>query len=171
MTQENALTQENARLPAAVVARRICELGNWEVPNLKLQKLMYLANMFYSGGHPEGLIEEGFRAWDNGPVIPTLYHRCKPYGTKPIPRKEWNDTKPLEKNEAFEKQNYHLRLVFNVYGDLSSNRLIAYTHDELGAWAETYQENADPPIKIDQKDIVAEFKRRRQWILNIINPN
>ena len=74
------------KLPAAIVARRICELGKWEISNLKLQKLLYLTHMYYSGIFEEGLIKERFRAWKRGPVIPSIYHLCKDYDKKHVPR-------------------------------------------------------------------------------------
>jgi|GEM_PF-6636616 len=54
---------------ALSAARAICELRDWEVSNLELQKILYIAHMVYLGetdSHP--LIKENFEAWDYGPV-------------------------------------------------------------------------------------------------------
>jgi len=48
-------------VPALLAARTICELRDWSVSNLELQKILYFAQMIHLGetdGHP--LIGENF---------------------------------------------------------------------------------------------------------------
>ena len=49
--------------------------------NLRLQKVLYIAHMYHLGlceGEP--LINDGFQAWDYGPVDSELYHHAKGFG-------------------------------------------------------------------------------------------
>ncbi len=67
------------------VAKYIAEEANWGLSNLELQKLMYLAQMIHMGrydGRP--LFDGSFQAWDFGPVEPSLYHRAKVFGARPV---------------------------------------------------------------------------------------
>lgn len=61
----------------------ICNISGWSVSNLQLQKILYISHM-YNLGVTEGdpLITDNFEAWDYGPVIPTLYHEVKGFGSK-----------------------------------------------------------------------------------------
>lgn len=51
-------------------AKKICELSNWTLCNLKLQKLLYLCQLVHLGRHSIPLMDEIFEAWDYGPVLP-----------------------------------------------------------------------------------------------------
>jgi uncharacterized phage-associated protein len=64
--------------------RTLCELRGWSVSNLELQKILYLAHMYYLGRHGGPLIREEFEAWDYGPVVPELYHHVKGFGGGPV---------------------------------------------------------------------------------------
>ena len=65
-------------------ARLVCELRDWKVSNLELQKILYIAHMIYLGNESVPLIDENFEAWDYGPVIPELYQHVKGFGAKPV---------------------------------------------------------------------------------------
>ena len=66
-------------------AKRLATRSGWTLTNLEMQKILYLAHMFYlgrTGGQP--LVAGEFEAWDYGPVHPTLYHKIKIYGSEPV---------------------------------------------------------------------------------------
>ena len=42
------------------VAKKICEAGNWEITNLQLQKMLYIAQVFYIGKHNHHLFRAKF---------------------------------------------------------------------------------------------------------------
>lgn len=48
---------------------------------IKLQKLVYYAHGWYSGYTKKPLIDEAVEAWQYGPVIPSLYHEFKRFGS------------------------------------------------------------------------------------------
>src|SRR3569623_1823287 len=84
------------------VARFICEAGDWNVTNLQLQKIMYLAQMLYMGEHAgERLVDTYFEAWDYGPVSPPLYRKVRGFGAGPI-EDVFPDALPFKKGGATE---------------------------------------------------------------------
>ena len=68
-------------------AAHLIERSNQSLSNLELQKLLYLAHMFYMGRYDgEPLVHGEFEAWDYGPVHPTLYQRARTFGSNPVLR-------------------------------------------------------------------------------------
>src|SRR4051794_9267350 len=51
---------------------------------MKLQKLLYYACGWYAGYTGQPLIDEAIEAWDYGPVIPSIYHEFKRFGSGSI---------------------------------------------------------------------------------------
>lgn len=137
-----------------LAAKHLCRQSGWRVSNLALQKILYMADMNYVGLTGQRLIDESFEAWDYGPVLPTVYHRCKPFGAKPIPDIFWGigniDGTPEAKmlDEAWE----HL-------GDMSPGQLVENTHWEGGAWARHYVPGARG-VQIPTADMIEEYGRR-----------
>jgi uncharacterized phage-associated protein len=62
----------------------ICSMGDWAVSNLQLQKVLYIAQMYYLGLRGERLADVGFEAWDYGPVAPKIYRQVRMFGSRPI---------------------------------------------------------------------------------------
>jgi uncharacterized phage-associated protein len=93
--------------------------------NLKIQKLVYYAQGLYlalNGGEP--LIQEDILAWQHGPVVESLYHELKQFGSSQVMIDE-----PL--NEAItEDQRAFLGEVNSVYGQFSAWKLRDMTHQE-----------------------------------------
>src|SRR5256885_15287234 len=58
--------------------------SNKSVTPMKLQKLIYFAHGWYWAIKNEPLIDESVEAWKYGPVIPSVYHAFKHYGTDSI---------------------------------------------------------------------------------------
>ena len=134
---------------------------------MKVQKLVYFAHGWYLAftGHP--LINEPVEAWRFGPVIPSLYHALKPYGSQEVdePVAELDPTvkdpyiwslreasidegpDPAENNLA--KQI--VKRVWEVYGNFSAVQLSNLTHVEDDPWSKTPNKDK-PPTIIDQGD-------------------
>lgn len=135
-------------------AKLICGLGNWQVTNLKLQKILYLAHMVYMGNHQgEPLVGDLFEAWDYGPVVPALYHAVKQYGNKPIRTGFYtaNDI-TLESNEGSE-----IKAAADYLLPKSPSRLVDFTHRKGGAWEQNYVPGV-LGVTIPNEDIMAEYK-------------
>lgn len=134
-------------------ALKICELGGWQVTNLQLQKILYLASMMYmgkNGGEP--LIKDHFEAWDYGPVVPALYHEVKMYGASPI-RTGFFGVEPIddECKEAKELVDACTYLLSKP-----PRTLVSMTHRPGGAWAKRYKPG-DLNIVIPNSEIEQEY--------------
>lgn len=136
-------------------ARYICEQSGWEVTNLKLQKILYLASMVHMGRNKGvQLIDGGFEAWDYGPVQTKLYRKIKAFGSKPIPNVFFGveDIKGTKEEET-------LREACRTLLSKSPAELVNNTHWEGGAWAKNYIAGVRG-ITIPNEDIVAEYEAR-----------
>jgi uncharacterized phage-associated protein len=95
------------------------------ISNMKIQKLVYYAQGFCLAIRGEPLFPEGIEAWTHGPVVPTLYHAFKAYGSNAIePPDKFNFTAFDEKDQAL------LDNVYAVYGQYSTAGLRALTHED-----------------------------------------
>ena len=114
-------------------AKEFCELSNWTLTNLKLQKMLYIAHRVHLGRYEQPLINEEFEAWDYGPVLPSLYHDAKMFGNKPI--------KNIFFNVENANEGQELSLLKETYENLktkSAASLVEQTHDTISAWSEFY---------------------------------
>ena len=69
--------------PALEVAREFFRLakseGDGTFTAFKLQKLLYYAQAHSLHERGRGLFNEKLKAWENGPVVPDIYHRTRGY--------------------------------------------------------------------------------------------
>lgn len=138
------------------VAKYICEKSGWNVSNLQLQKLMYLAQMIYMGRtNGKRLFDGDFEAWDYGPVEPDLYHKVKVFGSGHI-RDVFRNARQFKENDERRKvmDDVTTRFLKFTAGDL-----VEITHWDGGAWAKHYIPNARN-VPIPDEDILAEYKAR-----------
>lgn len=125
-----------------------------KVTNLQLQKLLYIAHMFSLGMGKGRIIDGNFEAWDYGPVEPSLYHKVKAFGSKPIP-----DIFPVEPYKEGDPEYDIIKQVIDAVGDAPASKLVAITHWENGAWAKNYQPGVRGII-IPDEDIKEEYDAR-----------
>lgn len=134
------------------LAKTMCEISDWSVSNLRLQKMLYFAHMIYLGQTGRQLVNTPFEAWDYGPVHPEIYHNCKMFGSKPVAF-----IPGLVKSFSEEEEPYIvLKAIYEALKDRSGAELIALTHKENGAWAKVYEPNAKG-VKIKTQDILEEY--------------
>lgn len=134
------------------VAKRICEFGDWDVSNLKLQKILYLSHMFHLGTVGEPLITGLFEAWDAGPVQPHLYHRVKGFGSRAVGN-VFHGVSSITDEAARRTIDEACRVLL----PLTAGRLVAITHDPAGAWAKNYRAGIKGII-IPNEDIQEEYR-------------
>ena len=60
-------------------ARYLCELSDWKLSNIELQKLLYFAQTRSLGRDNSVIFQGDFEAWPMGPVSVDLYHKVKSY--------------------------------------------------------------------------------------------
>ncbi len=118
------------------------------ISNLKLQKLIYYAQGFSLALFNKPLFSEEIEAWTHGPVIPSLYHEYKGYGSASIPESENVDLSMFSDDEK-----ELLDEVYSVYGQFSAWKLRNMTHEEQ-PWIEAEKYAA----VISQDSMKAYFK-------------
>ncbi len=138
----------------SLAAKHLCQLSGWRLSNLQLQKLLYLADMNFVGRNGSRLIDEDFEAWDYGPVLPSLYHKCKAFGSKPVPDIFWGVPAISGTSEAAA-----LGLAWESLRTQTPGQLVENTHWSHGAWAKHYAPGAKG-VKIQTGDMIDEFRRR-----------
>lgn len=122
---------------ALSAARSLCQMRDWSLSNLELQKILYIAHMLHLGEHGKPLVAENFEAWDYGPVVPKLYRRVKGFGSEPIrnvfhwvPEIDSSSTEFAALKDAVEQTR-----------SMSPGQLVSITHWPKGAWYEVYKPN------------------------------
>jgi uncharacterized phage-associated protein len=142
--------------PALSAAHTLCQVRDWSISNLELQKILYLAHMYHMASHGGApLINEAFEAWDYGPVVPVVYRHVKGFGSGPIKNVfHWIPSVPL--NAAEYKT---LREVSDNTRSMTAGQLVANTHWDSGAWASVYRPNTHG-LKISNAAILDEYRRR-----------
>ncbi len=96
--------------------------------NLKLQKLLYLAQKMAVKKRQKALFLDEIRHWKFGPVVKTVYEQYKSKGADPI---KSADTHKLSDDDIVILENVYKR--FNKY---SASGLVSITHDDI-AWKNT----------------------------------
>nr|WP_275296541.1 type II toxin-antitoxin system antitoxin SocA domain-containing protein [Sulfitobacter geojensis] len=132
----------------------MCSKSGHKITNLQLQKLLYMADMNFVGQGKGRLVDEDFEAWDYGPVLPSLYHKCKAFGSKPVPKVFWDAEDISGSDEAL-----MLDLAWEKLKSATPGQLVKTTHSSLGAWVRRYVAGARQ-IKIMTDDMIEEYARR-----------
>ncbi|MEI7202529.1 type II toxin-antitoxin system antitoxin SocA domain-containing protein [Pectobacterium parvum] len=130
------------------------EKGIKDLSPMKLQKLVYFAHAWMLAIDDRPLINEPVKAWKFGPVINSIYHEFKTYGSKNI---EFYGTEfdIIEDEEGHPdvafvtpwvpvsdyKADYVLDAILDTYGDKSAIFLSNLTHQEDSAWSLTKGEH------------------------------
>jgi uncharacterized phage-associated protein len=138
------------------VCKFICTQGNWAVTNLQLQKILYVAQMYYMGQHDgERLVDTHFEAWDDGPISPVLYRKAEIFGASPVKDVFFNalDFCPEDSRRLL------LEDVCPVLLKRTPGELVDIIHWQQGAWAKNYIPRATSVLIPDQ-DIVKEYQDR-----------
>ncbi len=101
------------------------------ISNLKLQKLMYYAQGFHLAITGKPLFEDVIKAWEHGPVVPSVWREYNQHGSGALPKPEGFDFSVFssEQREALDE-------VYKVYGQFSAWKLRNMTHEE-SPWKNT----------------------------------
>jgi len=100
------------------------------ITNLKLQKILYLAQAYFLSKFDKPLFDDQIEAWTYGPVIPTIYHLYKLCGNTPIIDIE-------DKSKISQEDKIILDKVWDSFGGYSSRKLVDITHSHA-PWKEAY---------------------------------
>lgn len=135
-----------------------------KISPMKMQKLIYYAQAWYYSLNNEPLVDEHFSRWQYGPVIPSLYHELKYYGSNNITSKigniEFTDNdavvvEPVIRDNLIGKL---LDKILDVYGSYSAEQLSNMTHQKGTAWA----------IKGADGSVITldEMKKEVEWVMS-----
>lgn len=103
------------------------EADEADLSNLKLQKLLYYAQGHALALFGRSLFKDEIQAWSHGPVVPSVYHTWKDFGSQDLRLPDtdhftWRDVDP-ETTELLGK-------VWNTYGGFGGWKLRNMTHEE-----------------------------------------
>lgn len=123
--------------------RITCELEDSDgISNLKLQKLLYYAQGVSLALKGKPLFADAILAWTHGPVVESVYHAYKPYGSMPIPFDERLDDSWLADEDRELLEN-----VYQSFSQYSAWKLRNMTHRE-DPWKKTQPSAAIDPSLI-----------------------
>jgi len=133
-------------------AKHMAERSGWSLSNLELQKLIYLAHMFYLGRTGEPLIRGNFEAWDYGPVHPDLYRVARIFGRNRVENIFHGipDVPDGREKEILDE-------AYDSIGKVGASRLVNATHRKDGAWEKNYVPG-ERHCLIPTHDIIDEYR-------------
>lgn len=130
---------------AIAVAQAFLDLAQKEgrsLSNMQLQKLVFFAHGIHLAAYNgEPLIDDEIRAWDFGPVIPSLYERLRKYGrgeVSAIISPEDRDTIDPSSSEG-----QAIRSVWKAYKGYSAWELSNITHRPGSPWSKVWSRSKD----------------------------
>lgn len=119
-----------------------------ELNPMKLQKLVYYAHGWNLAINGQPLIDEAVEAWTYGPVIPSLYHEFKKFGSGPITEKAMTleisgptSVRFIMPRVQDEETMSLLDTVWEAYGNLSAVQLSNLTHESDSPWSTIYSQS------------------------------
>lgn len=132
---------------------------NYEISNLKLQKLLYFVQACFLcfSQDKKPCFPEQIEAWDFGPVVPQAYHEYKQYGSGHIPPVDsylslktgdiWEiERVPYHDNIIAEKDKEMIERVVDQFASFSATDLVTLTHHQA-PWKQAYQPHANQVIR------------------------
>jgi uncharacterized phage-associated protein len=147
--------------PATTIAYAFIKRGIDEcnpINQMKLQKMLYFAHGYHLILYKKPLIKEIFQAWKYGPVIPSVYHSCKIYGSGDIIDTSYFISINGEPNlKLIDSESLNtINITWEILKDISGLALSSWTHTEGSPWIKHYIEGVND-IPIPNKDIEEYF--------------
>lgn len=122
--------------------------NNYEISNLKLQKVLYFIQAYFLIEKNTPCFNEKIEAWDFGPVIPKAFYEYKQYGSGNIPTIKsyivldknniW-DSKKIEFDDTIitNEDKILINKVINKFKNYYATDLVSLTHRQ-SPWIDTY---------------------------------
>jgi uncharacterized phage-associated protein len=130
------------------------EDGVKDITPMKLLKLVYFSYAWYLATYDKPLFSEKVEAWQYGPVIPSLYHEFKRFGSCPVTSysaaysEDQKTIYPLINRNDDNTCNV-IDAVWNCYKDRGANQLSTITHEHDSPWAKVYTPFHNAPLNDD----------------------
>ena len=152
----------NSALDVARFIVNYCNEHNYLISNLKLQKLLYFVQAYFLActESQNPCFEDPIEAWDYGPVVPSVYHEFKQYGSSCIPAIRYyyefgteDSLWSLQKREyspdvLSEEDRNSISLVIDEFGHYSAYQLVELTHHQA-PWKDAYIPRSKCRIEIE----------------------
>lgn len=139
------------------VAEYILKLAkdhNSPLTPMQVLKLVYISHGWQLGLYGRPLVNESIEAWQYGPVIPSVYHRFKKFGSRFI------DEFPASLPSGFDhSETSTMDQVFDGYGKRSGISLSSLTHEPGTPWSITVEQSGIGAII--SNDLIEDYYRRR----------
>lgn len=123
--------------------------------NLKLNKLVYFAQVETLRATGDVLFHDDIQAWKYGPVEPSVYAAFRQFGRNRI--EETSDTVPPSGDGNFDLASKIVDRVAASYGYMAAFELVEYSHRLGSAWCEAYEPGRNQVITkqmiLDSQDI------------------
>ena len=110
------------------------------ISNMKLQKMVYIANGIYLAYKGKGLIRENIEAWTYGPVVEPVYHFFKSFGNGDILRRI-PDCELFHRSQFNEDEISALDFTWDFCKKWDAIRLSNWSHTEGSPWYRAKREN------------------------------
>lgn len=134
--------------------------GNY-FTQMKILKMVYLANSAMLCNQNESLISDRIEAWQYGPVIPELYSAIRHYGRNPVIDIESSDID--ENKELSQDEKKRVDDVYDKLKIYSAYKLSTYAHQKNSPWYKVYSEKGDKAV-IDTKTIISCCKELKKIV-------
>ncbi len=148
--------------PASQIAYAFVVKGieeNNPVTQMKLQKMVYFAHGYHLAKFDDPLIVEDFEAWKYGPVVRSIYHSYKLFGSERIEKTNW--ILDIDRKKDLSSLDVHARetieYTWKVTSGMSAYILSNWTHEINSPWSNTFK-NSLFGIAIDNDEIKNYFK-------------
>lgn len=134
---------------ALSVARYIIDFCNKQgkgISNLKLQKILYFVQAQFLVSNPNHVpcFSESIEAWDFGPVVPSVYHHYKVYGSAIIPSDKNDPLLPLYQRIS-ESDKKLINDMIDQTAGYSASTLVQVTHNQ-DPWKNAYVQGQNNTI-------------------------
>lgn len=136
---------------------------NYDISNLKLQKLLYFIQAYFLITKKAPCFKEDIEAWDFGPVVPSAYYKYRLFGGSNIPsittytiiEKNSDDISQSKiKSAKYDKAciaSCDAKLiedVINKFSNYSASDLVEITHRQ-NPWKNAYENGRNTIITIE----------------------
>ena len=123
---------------------------------LRVQTLVYFAHAWMLALHGRPLVEQNFRAWRFGPVVPGLYHKLRRYGAEPVSGLIQGYALP----QLSDDDEDLLEQVFRKYGKLTGGELIELCQLRGSPWYRVYYSRKYGPNSVIPDFVIQDYHRR-----------
>jgi uncharacterized phage-associated protein len=120
----------------AAVANAFVDLAGHVMPQMKLQKLTYIADGWNLAIAGVPLVDSQPEAWDNGPVFRSIWNRIRDLGTSGGKIRDYDGSVPSARLTAQEQAV--VQHVWTKYGGKSAYQLSEMTHQPNTPWTRAY---------------------------------